>query len=104
MNYWEECIKEAFEDAGITASKEQIDTVVSWVDGAHENYGMAHGYDAIPNPLRSELDETKRALEKERSKVQCEQCNGRGRIISYGPHHSSNSQCLKCRGEGKVAS
>lgn len=42
MNYWEICIQEAFEDAGIDATKEQIDTVTSWIEGAHENYGMAH--------------------------------------------------------------
>jgi len=65
MDYWEECIAEAFEDAGITATKEQIDTVASWVEGAHENYGMAHGYDAIPNPLESEIGELKRKHKKE---------------------------------------
>lgn len=40
MNYWEECIRESFEESGIGATKEQIDIVVSWVEGAHENYGV----------------------------------------------------------------
>lgn len=64
MDYWEECIREAFDDAGIEATKEQIDTVVSWVDGAHENYGMAFGHDAIPNPMESEVDSLKKQLKK----------------------------------------
>ena len=65
MDYWAECIAEAFEDAGIKATQEQIDTVVAWVHGAHENYGMAHGYDAIPNPMLSEVEELKRKHKRE---------------------------------------
>jgi hypothetical protein len=55
MNYWEECISIAFDEAGIIATKEQIDEVVGMVEGAHENYGMAHGHDCIPNPLLSDV-------------------------------------------------
>ena len=29
MDYWEECVSEALEDAGISASKEQIDTITA---------------------------------------------------------------------------
>lgn len=103
MDYWQECIAEAFEDAGITATKEQIETVVSWVEGAHENYGMATGSDCIPNPLVLENESLKKELTKERDKVICEECNGKGRIITQGPCHSSNSECYKCRGEGRVS-
>lgn len=55
MDYWKECIEEALDDAGITATKEQIETIVGWVEGAHDNYGMAHGHDCIPNPMISEV-------------------------------------------------
>jgi hypothetical protein len=55
MKYWEECISEAFDEAGIIATEDQINTVVSLVEGAHENYGMAHGHDCIPNPLLSDV-------------------------------------------------
>lgn len=102
MNYWEECLAEAFGDAGITATKEQIDTVASWVEGAHENYGMAHGYNCIPNPLQYENDTLRKKLDLERRKENCPICDGRGRIITPGPYHSSNSQCWKCNGEGKI--
>lgn len=64
MNYWEECIAEAMEDAGITATDEQVKTVADWVDGAHENYGMAHGHDCIPNPLGLEVDNLKIEMKK----------------------------------------
>lgn len=103
MDYWEECIAEAFEDAGITATAKQIDTVASsWIESAHKNYGLAHGYNCIPNPLRLENDELRRKLDIERKKEPCQSCNGRGRIITPGPYHSSDSQCWKCNGEGKV--
>ncbi len=64
MEYWNDCIEEAFCDAEITATKEQIATVVSWVDGAHENYGMASGSEHIPNPMNAEVDELKRKIER----------------------------------------
>ena len=64
MDYWEECIRESFEDAGIVATEDQINVVVDWVDGAHENYGMAFGHDAIPNPMCMEVDELKAKIRK----------------------------------------
>jgi len=101
MNYWRECISEAFDDAKITATAEQINTVASWVEGAHENYGMAMGHDAIPNPLREENGRLSRELKEEQAKVNCRVCGGFGEIRSNGPCHSSISQCWKCRGEGR---
>ena len=41
MEYWKECIEEAFSENGIVATDEQIKSVVDWVEGAHENIGMA---------------------------------------------------------------
>ena len=54
MNYWHECVSEALDVAGITATDDQIAEVASWVRSAHENYGMAHSHDCIPNPLVAE--------------------------------------------------
>lgn len=73
MDYWKECIAEAMEDAGITATDEQIDTVTSWVEGAYENYGLATGLDAIPNPLSIEIASLRRDLGRERDKDHCEE-------------------------------
>ena len=64
MDYWKECVAEAFEDAGIVATDEQIDTVTNWVDGAHENYGMAHGYDAIPSQIDTEVERLRKEIDK----------------------------------------
>lgn len=102
MRYWEECVSLAFDEVGIVATREQIATVAEAVEAGHENYGMAHGYDQIPNPLMEENDRLCEALKTERSKVVCGECGGRGRIITYGPYHSADSTCYKCHGEGKV--
>ena len=64
MDYWTECIQEAFEDAGIVATREQVDIVAGVVEGGHENYGMAFGHDCIPNPLISEIESLKREMAK----------------------------------------
>jgi len=101
MDYWGDCVSEAFEDAGITATKEQRDTVTSWVEGAHDNYGMAHGHHCIPNPLAAENDKLKRDLASERDKVVCKECGGSGELITHGPCHSGISQCWKCHGDGR---
>lgn len=93
MDYWLECVKEAFEDANITATDEQIDTVVSWVEGAYENEGLARGIEAIPNPLQLENSNLKRQLERERNKQVCAYCKGRGYIVVDGPAHSAESNC-----------
>ena len=45
MDYWTECVEEAFCDAGLEATKKQVDCVANWVEGAHENFGMATGQD-----------------------------------------------------------
>lgn len=100
MDYWEECVSIALEDAEVTVTKEQLDIIVGGIEGGHENYGMAHGHDCIPNPLAQENSDLRLELKEEREKVHCEPCNGTGRITTYGPSHSSNSQCWKCNGEG----
>lgn len=100
--YWEEAVECALSDEGIAATKEQIANIAGSIQVCHENFGMAHGYDCIPNPVVQENERLQRELSKERSKRVCEECSGRGRIVTNGPYHSSDSECHKCRGEGKL--
>jgi len=101
MDYWEECISEAFEDAGLSATKEQIDIVTSWVEGSHDNYSMAHGHDCIPNPLATENEQLKIDLKKEKDKITCPDCKGNGYTVSYGGTFMAESRCSACQGEGR---
>lgn len=64
MEYWKECIEEAFDEAGITATDEQITSVIEFVEGAHENIGMATGSEHIPNPMSSEVEDLKIKIKK----------------------------------------
>ena len=100
MNYWLECVSDACESAGVSVSSDQLRQIADSVKVSHDNYGMAF---PIPsgNPMESEVKRLKKLLADEKEKVFCVECSGRGRVISQGPSHSSDSQCWKCRGEGK---
>ena len=64
MEYWKECIEEAFCEAGIKANEDQIKAVVEWVEGAHENIGMATGSECMPNPADSEIESLKNKIKR----------------------------------------
>ena len=105
MDYWRECIAEAFEDAKIEATDEQINAVASWVEGAHENYGLFTGYDVASTNFRAAEDREKadlrKTIQRERDKVMCKECCGEGRIVMNFGTRSSNSECWKCHGQGR---
>ncbi len=101
QDYWTECIECALDEAGITATPQQIESVSKTVEGGHENYGMAFYQPSGPSQDAIDLKETKRLLAEERDKVICRDCGGRGRIITQGPYHGSNSHCDKCNGDGR---
>jgi hypothetical protein len=64
-DYWTICIEEGFAECGIKATKEQIDWMVGAVEGGHENYGMSHGYDAIPRQTEIEENNEIKRLKRE---------------------------------------
>lgn len=65
MSYWKDCVTEALEDSGVKATDEQIDNIVSWVEGAHENYSLATGEECIPHPLEAEIEAIKKSTIKQ---------------------------------------
>lgn len=65
--YWRDCVEEAMEDAKLVATKEQIDTVTSWVEGAAENESTGRGHDCIPDPALAERERMKRLHDRELS-------------------------------------
>jgi hypothetical protein len=101
VSYWEEVVSIALEDAGIKATQAQIESIAGAVEVSHDNYGMAHGHDCIPNPATTELDSIKKKLAEERSKVACKECGGTGFYVHHFLNRTSSGQCGKCRGEGK---
>ena len=106
FDYWRECVHEAFEDAGISATEEQIDIVIGWVEGGHENYGMAMGHDVASANLRAaqrrEVDEVKALLryEQEVERKRCNTCSGHGTLRDgWGREFG----CPDCAGRGHKA-
>lgn len=105
-DYWQEAVETSFEEAGIIATKEQIENIAGDMAGSHENYDMAFGYDVASQNFSSsqdtEIAKLREELQTEREKEGCNTCNGRGYITENGPCHSATSDCYKCHGEGKV--
>lgn len=101
-DYWNDVVSEALEEAGVIATREQVETIASAVAMGHECYGQAHGHHCIPN--QSELDNKslREQLKHEQSLVFCGECKGRGSVTENFGVRSSTSRCWKCNGHGKV--
>lgn len=106
MDYWKECIAEAFCEAGLEATNDQLETVVGWVEGAHENYGLATGLEVananyISDEAR-ELERIKREQEKREnwmlSTKPCKSCTTTG-VVRDG--WGRDMTCPTCSGEGR---
>ena len=106
-DYWEECIRIALGEADITASDEQVGILVSAVEGGYENYGMAHGYDCIPNPVeyqaQRELRELKQRIKKKEDWIAstdpCRKCTTTGTVRDCW---GRPTDCPDCNGEGRT--
>jgi len=79
-NYWLECIEESFEEAGIKATKDQIEIVASNVKASHENYSLFTGAECIPNPLECEVQSLKLKCKKLENDVETERLNFRKNV------------------------
>lgn len=101
-DYWVECVANALEEAGVSATSEQIAAIAGDVLTGHECYGMA--FYVPENPVYGELEAAKKALAVERDRVSCPACGGRGSIVEDGGVRSCTMRCWKCDGDGKVAS
>tara|TARA_R110000824_G_scaffold220201_2_gene407267 strand:- start:2387 stop:2713 length:327 start_codon:yes stop_codon:yes gene_type:complete len=106
-DYWIECISEALKESNIKASAEQINNISEFVEGAHENYGMATGSDVANDNFISEdslkLSESEAAIDKrkrwEQSTTPCVCCNTTGLVIDgWG----RDQKCTPCDGLGRV--
>lgn len=60
-SYWEDTVAESLEEFGIKLTSDQLIYVCESIQISHEHYGMAHGYDHIPNPLETEIRNVKAA-------------------------------------------
>lgn len=107
FDYWQECIGEAMCEAGVPATSEQIDVIAHFVDSAHENFGMAFGYDAIPNPVETEATRKLARMEKEKQDHEhwilrtkpCRSCTTTGWVLDGWGRQVT---CLDCSGKGRV--
>lgn len=102
IEYWRECISEALEHAGVSATLDKIKLVAGDVEIAHQCYGQA--FPVPENHLIHEVSNLKRKLEVESQLSFCRRCQGSGRITEHFGSWTSNEECPKCFGAGKVKS
>lgn len=99
IDYWRECIEVALAEAGVSATREQIEEIAYVVQGGAENIGQA--FHTPENPMIRENEELRKKLRSESEKVGCAECRGSGRLnYMSGPWHV-DTQCDRCNGEGK---
>lgn len=65
-DYWLESVSDAMSEISPHAlDEQQLEQLAGAMENASDNRGMAMGYDSIPNPLSSELKESKARHEQE---------------------------------------
>lgn len=105
MEYWLEHAEIAMDEAKLDATPEQLDTIAGVIESAHEFYSQSMGHDVATANWQGargrEIEDLKKAVQRERDKVTCSECTN-GRIITYYLNRRSDSQCWKCNGDGRV--
>tara|TARA_R100001086_G_scaffold239128_1_gene164327 strand:- start:90 stop:407 length:318 start_codon:yes stop_codon:yes gene_type:complete len=73
-DYWQECVATALDEAGVKATPGQVDKIAGSVECGHENYGMAHGHDCIPNPMIAEKERAVKNVRDEAKREVADLC------------------------------
>lgn len=63
--YYLSSLGNALDDIGIKYTSDQLDELTDYVQGIQEVKSQALGYDCIPNPLQTEMDNLKRKHKEE---------------------------------------
>lgn len=104
--YWIEAIGAASEECGAVLTAEQIEHIADTVRLSHENFGMAFGDDVASVNLNAarerEVTQLKAEVRRERAKIKCSACNGRGRLSIFNGTLVSTEECWGCNGVGRV--
>ena len=96
FEYWDECVSEALEDAGVSATDEQIKIIGSWVEGAHDNYGMATGDDVASENYRASIDRNyKEAIERVNKESRIEALQADKRLESAQSNWRYTRMCME---------
>ena len=66
LDYWIESVSASMDNAGYTLPIEDITAIAEDMIITAEQESMAFGYDAIPNPLQTEVDKINDRLQQER--------------------------------------
>lgn len=106
MEYWTICAEEALDEAGFSATAEQVATVATWMESAHSNYGEQHGHVEASKSLWSEMtrraEKAEEMVKAEAEKVPCPECAGKTVPGLGGTTEPARYSCWYCSETGKV--
>lgn len=79
--YWAIVAEEALGDAGIEATREQIETVAKWVESAHDGYAEYTGLDIVTSNFNADqqnkINDLEEQLQREKDSIPCPHCEGK---------------------------
>ena len=105
-DYWRDHAEIAMDEAGLTATDKQLDTIAGVIESAHEFFGQSMGHDVASanwfGDKEREIQTLKDRLHTEQEKVVCPECKGSRVTHTYGGTMMSTSECWKCNGEGRL--
>ena len=97
MDYYEECIRNVLEDYYMNVPDACINDMVEALHACDEYASYsAGGY----NPQTEAFKKLESELEREKNKVICGRCHGKGILIDYGPSFTASTNCHECGGSG----
>lgn len=96
--YWKESIAEILDDAKISYNHDQLDEIVEGIISSYESMDLA--FPVPPNPLIERNKELQKALKREKEKVICKKCKGKGHTTFDDGVRSATSSCFYCNGRG----
>ena len=103
--YWIECISEAAFECDANLSDDQIECIAEYAQMGHEQHSQSTGLDVLNanrrDDMQRDIDGLQAAIQTERNKVHCRECDGNGTIVSHMGTLASRSRCWKCNGEGR---
>lgn len=104
--YWVIAVESALDEAGLSATDEQISVLAREMESAHEMHSEATGEYVFSANLRAaqedELAKAKRELRRERDKIPCNACDGGTRLVpGMSGTMIRQTDCWKCGGTGR---
>jgi DnaJ-class molecular chaperone len=103
-SYWDEVVQISLNEAGLTATKDQVLIISGSIEGCVENYLNHTSPGTGRRTADPEVVSLKKRLAEEEAKVPCSKCAGRGHLIVSDQYNfrAHKEGCDACYSTGRV--